>query len=263
MSSRRADLEALGVAAVLLLAVVSLAQPGWAAAEKKNQCEECHSNPDFLVQNKQLYDYFQEWSVSIHRQEEVSCEDCHGGDAETADKDKAHGDGVSASDPSSGIYYKNVPDTCGTCHEEILEGFRSSNHFEKVAAEEDEQQGPTCITCHGSIDSEILNVNTVADACARCHNEESDNHPDNPETARAILSRFLSIHRFYRYITIRAEPDEARAFFEKIDPRMGELSMTWHTFDLDAIDAGTAEVLSLMKAKRDEIRKRRAEAKPK
>jgi hypothetical protein len=263
MSSRRADLVTPGVAAVLFLALGSLAPPGSAAAEAKNQCEECHSNPDFLVQNRQLYDYYQEWSVSIHRQEDVSCEDCHGGNSETSNKDKAHGDGVSASDPSSGIYYKNVPDTCGTCHEEILEGFRTSDHFEQVAAKKDEQQGPTCITCHGSIDSEILNVNTVSDACARCHNAESDNHPDNPEKARAILHRFLSIHRFYRYIAIRAEPDEARAFFEKIDPRMTQLSVTWHTFDLDEIDAGTADMLTEMKAKRDEIRTRRAEAKAK
>jgi hypothetical protein len=35
--------------------------------------------------------------------------------------------------------------------------------------------------------------------------------------------------------------------------------VTWHTFDLDAIDKGTAEVLTLLKAKRDELRKRRAE----
>lgn len=263
MRNRRINLVVLGVAAVFLVALVSLAQPGRAAAEKKNQCEVCHSNPDFLVQNKQLYDYYQEWSVSIHRQEEVSCDDCHGGDSETADKDKAHGDGVSESDPSSGIYYKNVPDTCGTCHEEILAGFRTSHHFEQVAAKKDEQQGPTCITCHGSIDSEILNVNTVAGACARCHNEESDNHPENPEKARGILNRFLSIHRFYRYIAIRAEPDEAKAFFEKVDPQMRQLSVTWHTFDLDEIEVGTAQVLEQMKTKRDEIRNRRAEAKAK
>jgi hypothetical protein len=36
--------------------------------------------------------------------------------------------------------------------------------------------------------------------------------------------------------------------------------VTWHTFDLDAIEAGIEEVLGLLKAKRDEIRQKRIAA---
>jgi hypothetical protein len=54
------------------------------------------------------------------------------------------------------------------------------------------------VTCHGSINSEVLNVNSVAVACARRHNEERDNRPNDPEKARAVLNRFLSIRRFHR-----------------------------------------------------------------
>jgi hypothetical protein len=256
---------ALGVSSTPLLALflslVLLVSPGRAAgADEASSCEDCHSDADFLVTNKQLYDYYQEWTASIHKQEEVSCDDCHGGNAEASGKVEAHGDGVRASDPASGVYYKNIPDMCGGCHEEILEGFRSSDHFEHVEKKKkNDDQGPTCVACHGSINSEILNVNSVAAACERCHNQERDNHPENPEKARDILNRFLSIHRFYRYITVRAEPAEAKAFFGELDPRIQQLSVTWHTFDLDAIDKGTAEVLTLLKAKRDELRKRRAE----
>jgi hypothetical protein len=231
--------------------------PESAISPSGNPCEDCHRDPDFLVTNNQLYDYYQQWSGSVHQLEDVSCDDCHGGDAAATDKDAAHADGVRASDPTSGIYFKNVPDTCGTCHEEILTGFSESKHFEHVEKEKGEEQGPTCVTCHGSIDSAVLNVNTVTEACARCHNAESDNHPENPEKAQAILNRFLSIQRFYRYITIRAEPEEARAFFSALDPVLRKLSVTWHTFDLDLIDKETTEVLALMKAKRDEIRVRR------
>jgi len=98
-------------------------------------------------------------------------------------------------------------------------------------------------------------------SCERCHNEKSGNHPENPEKAQDILNRFLSIHRFYRYITVRAEPQEAKAFFGMIDPKMEELSVTWHTFDLEKIDKKTADVLALMKAKRDELRSRRRQTK--
>ena len=236
---------------------VAAGSPESAASPSENTCESCHRDPDFLVTNNQLYDYYQQWSGSVHELEDVSCDDCHGGDAAAADKDAAHADGVRASDPASGIYFKNVPDTCGTCHEEILDGFSESKHFEHVEKKKDEEQGPTCVTCHGSIDSAVLNVNTVTEACARCHNAESDNHPENPKKAQEILSRFLSIHRFYRYITIRAEPEEARTFFAALDPKLRKLSVTWHTFDLDVIDKETTEVLGLMKAKRDEIRVRR------
>jgi len=255
MSASRSNssrvIEAIGILAL----IVSSAPPAEAVAQ--NSCESCHSNPDFLVTNKKLYDYYQEWTVSVHEQEEVTCDDCHGGNPRAQEKTEAHGDGVAASDPDSGVYYKNIPDTCGTCHDEILEGFRTSKHFEHVEKhEKDDEQGPTCVTCHGSIDSAVLNVNTVANACANCHNEKTDNLPENPEKARSALNRFLSIQRFYRYITVRAGAEEARSFFAALDPKIENLSVTWHTFDLDEIDAETSEVLALLKAKRDEIRER-------
>ena len=231
-----------------------------AGSEGENSCQVCHSNPDFLVQNKKLYDYYQEWRTSIHQQEDVSCEDCHGGDPSNFEKDAAHGEGVGASNPASGVYYKNIPETCGTCHTDIVDGFRESHHFQHLEIVADVGQGPSCVTCHGSINSEILNVNSVSAACARCHNEETENHPELPEQAREILNRFLSIHRFYRYITIHSEPEEAKAFFSKVDSDLDHLSVTWHTFALEEIDRETMEVLATMKAKRDELRARKKAA---
>jgi nitrate/TMAO reductase-like tetraheme cytochrome c subunit len=246
----------LGLLALALPLLFSAQVTNAADPKEQDSCATCHDDPGFLVTNKKLYDYFQEWSSSVHKQEGVSCQDCHGGNAKTDDKTEAHGDGVAASDKASGIYYKNVPDTCGGCHEEILEGFQKSEHFEHVVAKKQEDQGPTCVTCHGSINVGILDVNSVAVSCERCHSEESENHPENPQKARAILNKFLSMQRFYRYITIRAESDEAKEFFAEIDPRIHDLSVTWHTFDLDRIQEETNNVLSSMKKKRDELRKR-------
>jgi hypothetical protein len=252
--------------AFLALLVVPLwaataASTGEAEGGDGNSCVDCHADDGFLVTNKKLYDYFQQWSRSVHHQEAVSCEDCHGGDPGSPDKATAHGKGVGAADPASGIHFENVSDTCGTCHDEILEGFSKSSHFEHVSKKKGEEQGPTCVTCHGSIDSEVLDVRTVSAACERCHNQKTDNHPDTPEKAQDALNRFLSIHRFYRYITIRAEPEEARLFIQQIEPLMEQLAVTWHTFDLDAIDGETSAVIKLLKEKRDEIRGRRGKAK--
>jgi hypothetical protein len=244
----------------LLLPLALVDQAGH-AAEKANTCEVCHKDPDLLVTNKPLYDYYQEWSMSVHRQESVTCDDCHGGDPRTSGKDAAHGDGLGASDPSSGIHYAKVAETCGGCHQEILEGYRKSQHFEQVAAAKEQELGPTCVTCHGAINSDVLDFTSVGAACARCHNAERDNFPEYPAEAEKILNKFHSIHRFYRYIGIRAEPAEAKDFFEDLDARLQHLTVTWHTFDLEKIRAETAEVLTLLKAKRDEIRSRKAQEK--
>ena len=254
--SRCFETKARALVGVVPILLFVLAGAGTSLAAEGNSCVDCHKDPDFLVTNNKLYEYFQEWNVSIHKQEEVGCSDCHGGNPDESGKKEAHGDGVGVSDEASGIYYRNVPQTCGQCHDEILEGFEKSEHFEHVKKKEDEQQGPTCVTCHGSINVGILDVNTVQATCERCHNEERDNHPENPEKARAILNRFLSIHRFYRYVSIRIDPSESRSFFENVDARHRRLSITWHTFDLEQIDKETTALLNLLKEKRDELRKK-------
>jgi hypothetical protein len=252
-SARRITL--LCLAALLL----GLGAVGDARAAEDDSCEGCHDDPEFLVTNKQLYDYYQEWEGSIHDQEEVGCDDCHGGDPSAADKQKAHGAGVGGSDPNSGVHYKSIVETCGTCHEDVLEGFHESEHFGHVEKKKkDDKQGPTCVTCHGGINTGVLNVNTVEDVCSRCHNQKTDNNPEVPENARHLLNRFLSIHRFYRYITKNADPEDASAFFRDLDPRLHDLTVTWHTFDLDAVEEGTGEVLKTLKAKREEIRTKRS-----
>ena len=110
------------------------------------------------------------------------------------------------------------------------------------------------------MDVEVLNVRSVRDSCARCHNEETDNLPENPEKAELILDRFLSIHRLYRYITKNAEPEEAHALLVAMEPRLRAISVTWHTFDLEKIEKKTDEALTLLREKRNELRKRNKSA---
>jgi hypothetical protein len=231
---------------------------GWSAAslaEEQDSCVDCHGNRRFLVTDKKLYDYFQQWTLSVHRQEDVSCVDCHGGNPGIADKEGAHGGDLSGEEVSSAVNFKNIPDTCGECHEQIYRAYRESDHSEYLVAEEDAQQGPNCVTCHGSMSTGVLDVNTIRESCARCHNEKTDNHPENPERATAILNKFLSIHRFYRYITVRGSPEDSRKLFEEVDEKIDRLSVTWHTFDLDEIEAETRAVLDLLKMQRDELRR--------
>ena len=251
--SRRRSLK-LAVAALSALLLLSLVS--WrnvSAEEAKDSCVDCHGDASFLVTNKKLYDYFQRWGSSVHKQEGVTCVDCHGGNPRSTDKEKAHGGDLDAAKAKSAVNFRNIPKTCGGCHEDIYQGFRESAHFEHVVSKDQEDQGPTCVTCHGSLNVEVLNVNTVEETCRKCHNEETENSPENAEEARALLNRFLSIHRYYRYITKRGDPAETKRFFEEFDAQIHDLSVTWHTFDLDAIGEKTEAVLAGLRAKREEV----------
>lgn len=244
------------VSAVALTLFPLLGREASAAADAKSSCIKCHSDPDFHVTAKKLYDYFQEWEISVHRQEGVGCEDCHGGNPDVSDKKGAHGTEVSSGMTAGGaVSFENIPSTCGTCHDDIYEGYLQSDHFDHLLDKKQEKQGPNCVTCHGSMNATVLNVNNVKNACGQCHNEETANHPDIPDKASDILNRFLSINRFYRYIGIRGDPAETRAFFAVMDQRISDLSTLWHTFDLPKIDKETQFVLNLLKTKREEVRK--------
>ena len=247
--------------AMLALALLAGGVPFAAVAEEakgapEESCIRCHSAPDFLVTQRKLYNYYQDWEASIHRQEDVTCSDCHGGNPEAPGEKQAHAGLLGESDASSAVNFSNVPATCGSCHGDVEEAYRTSAHFEHLAKGEDDKQGPSCVTCHDSMNTLTLDVTTVEAACSRCHNLESDNHPEIPEEARRALNKFLSIDRFYRYVAVRLDTEESRRFLEGIDTRRDELSVQWHSFDLERIGAATSGILDELRERRDRIRAR-------
>jgi mono/diheme cytochrome c family protein len=245
--------------ALLLVAAVPLS----AESQMQESCIDCHSDPGFLVKNPRLYSYFQEWNSSVHRQVGVTCSKCHRGNPEAADQEAAHGGPLGSSGPDSAVNFRAIPETCGRCHSEVLEnGYLQSAHFQKLAAQGKEDIGPNCVTCHGSMNIYVLNVTTVSESCAQCHNAETGSLPEVPEEARNILARFLSIHRYYRYVGIREDPLEAARFFKLVDPEIQEVIAAWHALDVTEVNRKMVVILELMKQKRDEIRRRSASEAP-
>jgi hypothetical protein len=210
------------------------------------------------VTHPKLYEYYRDWENSIHGQEGVTCSDCHGGDPEAGDARRAHAEFAGANEKSSAVSFSRVHETCGVCHDEILEAYTRSKHYEKLMEDKQgERHGPTCVTCHSAMNTLTLDVTTVEKACARCHNEETQIDPTVPGQARDTLNKFLSIDRFHRYIAARMDPAGSGPFFRQIDERVTALSVLWHTFDLEGIRSETREVLDTMRRKRDEIRGQR------
>ena len=237
-----------------LMMILALTLAG-AAAGAEQGCVTCHSDPSFLVRNKKLYDYFQNWKLSLHSQEGVSCANCHGGNPKRADKKAAHAKGpMGAAARSSPINYRNIPRTCSRCHEQYYDHFRRSAHFRQLTEAKNGEAAPNCVTCHGSVNTTVLSVHTVAGACGRCHNQKTGNHPGIPGRAEAVLNTFLSIHRYYRYITLRGEPEDVRSFSRVVDPLIQEIKEDWHKSDLDRIEEQTKDLLRLLKVKRNQIR---------
>ena len=220
-------------------------------------CIDCHRNPDFVVTNKKLFDYFKEWNLSVHAQEGVTCSDCHGGNPEAAKKNTAHGGKGGTRKMQSAVNFRNIPETCGQCHDEILNSYRKSNHFRHLKIRKQEQQGPNCVTCHGSLNSVALNVNTVKQTCLICHNPKSGNHPDIPEKAEWLLNKFLSIHRLFRYVSVRGDSAQTRDYVKRVNIKIETLSEDWHKFDLASFQKEVTATLDSLKEKRNEIRKNR------
>lgn len=238
------------LATALLLALIP-----FQASAKEESCITCHKNPDFRVTNKKLYDYYDLWKDSIHAQESVACSDCHGGNPDAADKVAAHGKkGIGASVKTSPVNYRNIPKTCAQCHQAFYDHYRQSKHFKHLTNDKDDLQGPNCVTCHQSVSTTVLNVNTVRKTCAQCHNEKTGNHPDIPGRAEFLLNKFLSIHRFYRYLTVKGNVLHEAAVFKQIEHLTNDLFINWHTFDLDRVERQTLALLSILKEKRNEIR---------
>jgi len=206
-----------------------------------NSCISCHSNSDFLVKNKKLYDYYQNWLRSAHFREGVECQDCHGGNPKTDNKKEAHGTKVikGADDPKSSINPKNIPNTCKRCHEEIYDAYQTSKHFKKL---QEKGEGPNCVTCHGSLNVTVLKVNTIKATCEKCHNKEKDNSPEIPGKAETLLEKYLIDRRLYRWVAAHDTSTSKESTKNDLGRRIDRLAELWHTFDLDEI-ASTAQQL--------------------
>ena len=123
-------------------ACMVLLTPAFAA---DNQCIGCHQDSDFYARYPRLYEYYQDWLDSPHKQVGATCENCHGGNPAAQSMGKAHSGVLPVSDEQSLLHFRQQPDTCGGCHAEKRAQFVQSKHYEALTGE---RAAPTCTTCH-------------------------------------------------------------------------------------------------------------------
>ena len=227
----------LKYAGLALIAWLVLLLPYTTPAVEANSCVACHSQAE--VDNITGKNYL-DWKGSIHDNKGVLCDDCHLGDAASANKESAHTDVYRPGDPRSTVYFKNIPKTCGKCHKEEYNQFRKSLHYLRL---ETTERGPSCVTCHGARATKIVTPPQMADLCTLCHNERLGIQPETPRTAHSTLLLMNQTELLVEVLTGYVETtsinkkslNKALDLLQQTRNSIKLAKLRWHTFDLDAI----------------------------
>lgn len=130
------------------------------SAQPQNSCISCHEQQE----DEELALPVQEWKTSIHAENGISCQDCHGGDPRAEDEDEAM-------DPDRGFVgaplEEEIPEFCGKCHSAVYDNYMQSAHAKALLAGE---EGPTCVTCHTAHKQQKVSLDLInEETCGSCH----------------------------------------------------------------------------------------------
>jgi Cytochrome c554 and c-prime len=226
-----------------------------------NNCVSCHSAlNEPLGVSMQYY----EWRMTPHQEKGVGCEKCHGGDPTTADVKKAHVGVLRSSDAQSRLHYKNQPETCGACHEPVVNSFVRSNHYQKLKGA---GMGPSCSTCHRHMANHVIySGQETANLCAHCHNAANFMPPrfDIPrrandtmlaiQRAHAVINwaNLLLTHSQRSGLSVNAEGKELKHARETLRGAQ----VNWHTFDLEGVHKQADDSFHTATKVKEDLRKR-------
>ena len=215
-----------------------------------NSCIDCHSDPEFYVQDRKLHTYYQDWTTSPHSAAGLTCDFCHSGDSAATDKETAHRSILKITDPASKLFYKNLPETCGSCHSDKLVQFKQSKHFKALMSDE---SAPSCTTCHSAMRPRPDYRDIVKQSCRTCHFDQNPrNLPLVADRADEFLHR-LSIAKVYlAWMTVFYEeqgwPCKSQQEIEALSSKYDEAVTRVHRFDLVTMDESSAEILAELEA---------------
>jgi hypothetical protein len=147
------------VFALLSLLAVALAPlPAVAAELPEIVCIQCHSTmPGRFGEPVTL------WKGSIHAENGIACNACHGGDSK---------DAANAMSPARGFLgapkETAIPAFCGRCHVGVMRDYLASAHGKALG-----KGGPTCVTCHSNHHVVKASLELINEkSCSRCHSFE-------------------------------------------------------------------------------------------
>jgi hypothetical protein len=156
-SFKTTPLMLAGALFVMLLA----GRPPLVAAQTEQPetvCIQCHSAlPDKLGAPVKL------WRKSIHAENGISCNRCHGGDPKNAADAMNRSRGFLGAPKEA-----EIPAFCGRCHPGVMNDYLASAHGKALG-----KGGPTCVTCHSNHQVLRASLDLINEqSCSRCHSFE-------------------------------------------------------------------------------------------
>jgi hypothetical protein len=145
-------------------------------------------------------------------------------------------------DPQSPIYYKNVPETCGKCHETELSHFKNTMHYQRLRAE---SSAPSCATCHKPHSFKVLKASELSPLCSVCHNEKDQATSANvPVDAKRALEMATELQNEIVNSTNSISEAKAKGIdvslaqndLDKAIYVMKDVPSLWHSFNLKNFD---------------------------
>lgn len=225
---------------VLLIAFVFYIVPAGAVNLDaiNNSCITCHED----VTAKKASDNYQRWSDSVHSSYFVTCDACHGGNPNVNSQAEAHSSLKNVTDPQSPIYFKNIPETCGKCHETELEHFKNTMHYQRLRAD---SSAPSCATCHKPHSFKVLKASELSPLCSVCHNEKDQATSANvPVDAKFALEMATELQN--EIVAAEKSISEAKAKgrdvslaqndLDKATDVLKDVPSLWHSFNLKHFD---------------------------
>ena len=216
------------------------------AGAGENGCISCHQDAAFFAQYPKLHEYYQQYLVSPHKQAGVTCDHCHGGNANANSAEKAHVGVLPMSDKSSTVHYQKQPDTCGQCHKDKQAQFIQSKHY---AALMGQRAAPTCTTCHPAMSQRPELRSIVLHACRNCHSEgNSDNLPLIADQAEDVFGKLNIAGGLLGWTTFHYEshdwPNDSKQHVRDLEKRHREIITRVHQFDLQQTETATIGLLA-------------------
>lgn len=169
------------------------------------------------------------WKKSIHRQNGISCHDCHGGDPT---------DFAMAMSPERGFLgapeKNDIPAFCGRCHIGVKDDYLASKHGQALG-----KGGPQCVTCHGNHAVVKASLALINDKdCTRCHSFERAKRikaalVDTDRIITGLETDLAGLHR----LGISVKNLQGKVF-----ARRNEFHRLFHSVEVDRVHQGTAKV---------------------
>lgn len=247
---------------VVVVSTVIAQKKSELATTQNNSCVTCHSK---ITTPLTLSNRYFEWHTSTHKEAGVACEKCHGGDAASLDKAKAHVGVQPYSDPGSKINFRNLPETCGSCHKGVVNFFVESKHYKKLLGS---GLGPTCTNCHSHMGSEVVtSPPQVSMLCANCHDTIGGPlrpRPDLREKSEVVmqaLNRADVAVEWAASLLRSAETKRINIPTERIQVvaaqgALKDAKFSWHAFDLVTTHQKAEEAFSAAMQAKEELEKK-------